>query len=299
MRIMNKLRISGATLLLASAIVPLDGCGSGSDDAGLGTGAAAGSGGSIGLDGGPSSGGSGVSSGGKVGSGGAVGSGGGVQNPGGKAPDEPCTDPSECASGRCEPVPMTTDVVCLGACFADGAACTRALDCCSTGCFDGECGGQCTVEGEDCTSDAECCSSNCDTDGRCAVDEANPDCRPTGEDCTSGTSRGCCHACDEATDRCGFPEGTCFAQGVGCMQDSDCCRGMCVENVCRTICTPDDGACATNADCCSATCTDGSCAPPPPADGGGTCVPVGGSCEAASDCCSLVCFGSFCEPTIF
>jgi hypothetical protein len=32
-------------------------------------------------------------------------------------------------------------VQCTNACFADGVACTNALDCCSLGCFGGPCGG--------------------------------------------------------------------------------------------------------------------------------------------------------------
>jgi hypothetical protein len=252
---MNPRRVFTVALFMSGAVAALHGCGSSSDGAILAAsaGSAGAAGAGLSLGGASQSGGSGAvpAAGSSLAQGGT---GGGVVNPGGKPPDAPCTAPSECASNRCEPVPTTTDVVCLGACFADGAPCTRALDCCSTGCFDGHCGGLCTVEGEDCASDAECCSNNCDR-GRCAVDEANPDCRPTGEDCTSGTSRGCCHACDEETDRCGFPEGTCFAQGVACTADSECCRGACVDGTCRTQCTEDDGACAADSDCCSARCT--------------------------------------------
>jgi hypothetical protein len=241
-----------------------------------------------------------------TGTGGCVGANCGTTNPDGKPPGEPCTTPEECLTGRCEPVTGTEDVVCIGACFADGVACTRALDCCSTGCFDGACGGLCTLENEDCERDSDCCSNIC-AEGRCAIDEANPDCRPTGEDCTSGTSRGCCHECDESTDRCGFGADTCRGQGATCNADGDCCRGVCDAGTCRTPCTPTGEACADDADCCTASCSAaGTCdppgdVPPPPgsdAGGPGPCVLVGERCTTGGECCSGFCFGGFCEPAV-
>jgi hypothetical protein len=72
-----------------------------------------------------------------AGQGGAIGAGGGACQ--GAATD--CTDNAQCCSGRCEPVTGQAGVVqCTNACFADGVACTKALDCCSLGCFGGHCG---------------------------------------------------------------------------------------------------------------------------------------------------------------
>lgn len=237
------------------------------------------------------------------------------RNPGGAPAGTPCGDggddpegsarPELCASGRCETMPGTIGPVCLDACFADGAPCERALDCCSLGCFDGSCGGGlCIVEGEDCREDAECCSHICGPDGECEIDEPNRECRPTGEDCSSGSGSGCCHACVEEGDRffdmlggeerCGFPEDTCFAQGVGCISDDDCCRGECSEGVCRTPCVSDGDTCTSDGECCSGTCgNDGACEPP----GGDTpeCTATGSRCVDHGECCTDFCFGGFCE----
>ena len=223
----------------------------------------------------------------------------GTPHPGGLPPGAACTERSDCASGRCEPKTGTTDVICLGACFADGAPCERALDCCSTGCHAGKCGGLCTVIGDDCSKDADCCSNIC-SGGRCEVDRANADCRPTGEDCTSGHSRGCCHECDDRTKRCSFGSDTCFAQGVACTADSQCCRGVCTAGKCATPCSADGAACTSNAACCSAICgATGQCSTPPPvADGGTSCTPTQGRCTVSAECCSGQCFGGFCEAAL-
>lgn len=237
----------------------------------------------------------------------------GIPNPGGKVANEPCTSPSQCLTGRCEPaVTGTAGEICLGACFADGVACTKALDCCSTGCHGGVCGSLCTLEGESCDADADCCSNIC-TGGRCDIDRVNRDCRPTGEDCTSGTGRGCCNECNEDTGRCDFGPGTCFGQGVACTAGADCCNGSCINGVCRTPCVANGGTCMAADECCSFQCSpSGQCAPPgppPPTGAGGTgvggagtvdggtpvCISVGERCTTAADCCSKSCFGGFCD----
>jgi hypothetical protein len=248
---------------------------------------------------------------------------GGAQavNPTGLPANAPCTTPSSCLAGRCEPVTGTAGEVCLAACFADGAACTRALDCCSTGCFNGKCGGKCTVEGDSCANNAECCSGVCEG-GRCQVDMPNRDCRPTGEDCSSGSGSGCCNQCDKETKRCGFGADTCFAQGVACSNDAQCCRGQCLNQVCTTPCVAVAGACTAGADCCTAHCSaSGVCEPPPPVLGTGgamgvggasssagasaiggapvvTCTLTGDSCANNGQCCSQFCLGGFCEAPI-
>ena len=213
----------------------------------------------------------------------------------GSPPGTACTDPGARASGRCEPKTGTTQEVCLGACFADGAPCARALDCCSTGCMAGKCGGLCTLEGDACTNSGECCSNICQG-GRCSIDHANPDCRPTGEDCSSGEGSGCCNACDKETKRCGFGADTCFAQGVACKANADCCRGTCTAGVCKTPCVATGAACTAGADCCTGTCSSAAvCALPPPPPGSPACLLVGDQCTTGAECGTANCFGGFCE----
>jgi hypothetical protein len=241
----------------------------------------------------------------------------GVPNPNGKPANEPCTSPTECLTGRCEPANTgVAGEICLGACFADGVACTRALDCCSTGCHGGVCGSLCTLEGENCDADADCCSNICNG-GRCDIDRVNRDCRPTGEDCTSGTGRDCCNSCNEDTGRCDFGPGTCFGQGVACTAGSQCCNGSCINGVCRAPCAANGTDCTVAADCCSVQCLNGQCAPPGPPPGAGgasgaggapaggaggasppVCTPTAERCTQAGDCCSAICFGGFCEPPL-
>src|SRR6185436_13554680 len=76
-----------------------------------------------------------------------------------QGPATDCTSNAQCCSGRCEPVTGMSGVIqCTNACFADGVACTKSLDCCSLGCFNGRCGGGlCKVESDACTANAECC----------------------------------------------------------------------------------------------------------------------------------------------
>ena len=224
----------------------------------------------------------------------------------GKPSGATCTLPDQCQSGRCEPVTGKPTEACLSACFADGVACARALDCCSTGCLDGTCGGQCKVVGEGCKLNAECCSNVCDA-GECQVDLPNRDCRPTGEDCTKGSGSGCCNTCNKETGRCDFGPDTCFAQGVACAANAQCCHGACLGGKCTTPCVAQAGACAGNADCCSVSCVGGKCAPPPSTGvGGGTaagggasiCTLTGDACTDSPSCCSGICFGGFCEAPV-
>ncbi len=222
-----------------------------------------------------------------------------------------CTMPDECASGRCEPVTGQPMEACLAACFSDGVACTRALDCCSTGCLNGTCGGQCSVVGDPCKTNAECCSNVCEA-GQCQVDMPNRDCRPTGEDCGKGSGSGCCNTCNKE-GRCDFGPDTCFAQGVACTSTAQCCHGECTGGKCVTPCVAQAGACTANGDCCSVSCVAGQCAPPPTIGGGGasgvgggsavgggatTCTLTGDACTDATTCCSGVCFGGFCEAPV-
>src|SRR4029077_15764845 len=104
---------------------------------------------------------------GATGTGGSVGPGGGAC----QAAARDCTENAQGCSGRCEPVTGQAGVIqCTNACFADGVACTKALDCCSLGCFGGRCGGGlCKVESDACTANSECCSDICQG-GQCQVD---------------------------------------------------------------------------------------------------------------------------------
>jgi hypothetical protein len=212
-----------------------------------------------------------------------------------KGPATDCAASTDCCSGRCEPVTGVAKTQCTDFCFADGAPCQRALDCCGLGCFGGKCGGGlCKVESEGCAANAECCSNICQG-GQCQIDQPNRDCRPTGETCTSGSGRGCCtNVCDETVDpkRCAFGAETCRAQGAACTKDNDCCRGVCdpASRTCRTPCVAAGATCATPGDCCSATCTAGHCAAPP-----ASCTPTGSACTAGGQCCTGFCFGGFCD----
>jgi hypothetical protein len=314
-----------ATLVLAMGL--LQGCGSTGDALGSGNaGASVGGALSLGVDGGvldpSSSGGLGVAVGGGAVAG-AASAGGGAPASGacvgancapsgpGKASGATCTTPNECESGRCEPVTGEPTEACLAACFSDGVACTRALDCCSTGCLSGKCGGQCKVVGDGCTVNAECCSNVCDA-GECQVDMPNRDCRPTGEDCGKGSGSGCCNTCDKQTGRCDFGPDTCFAQGVACTADAQCCHGQCLTGKCTTLCVAEAGACTGDADCCSVSCVAGKCQPPSTGVGGtsgvggstgvggGTpaCTLTGAACATDGACCSGNCFGGFCEAPV-
>jgi hypothetical protein len=211
--------------------------------------------------------------------GGGAGAGGTSGGSAGGAPGQPgsgpcrgsaavCAGHGDCCSGRCEPVTGVAETRCMSACFSDGVACQKALDCCSLGCFNGKCGGGlCKVESESCASNAECCSNIC-MGGQCQIDLANRNCRPTGETCTSGSGRGCCtDVCDESADpkRCLFGDQTCRAQGAACTANDQCCRGVCdpTTHACRTPCAAVGAACAGGGDCCTATCTAAKCAMPP------------------------------------
>jgi hypothetical protein len=282
-----------------------------------------GDGGSLNLGGNTAVGASGAATaagGAKAGGGGATAAGGacmgancGVIAAGTQPAGSTCTTPDVCASGRCEPVTGKPMEACLAACFSDGVACTRALDCCSTGCMNGKCGGECTVVGDPCKVDGECCSNVCMA-GQCQVDMPNRDCRPTGEDCGKGSGSGCCNTCGK-TGRCDFGPDTCFAQGVACTDTAQCCHGACTGGKCVTACVAQAGACTANADCCSVDCVGGKCQPPPTVTtgaggasgvggatgvGGGpvACTLTGDACTTSAACCSLSCFGGFCESPV-
>lgn len=220
----------------------------------------------------------------------------------------PCTAASACCTARCEPVPNSTQRACLPACFGDGVACTRALECCSLGCNNGLCGGAiCKVSNDDCTANVECCSHRC-VGGQCEVNVQN--CRPTGETCNSGGSTTCCGVCDKNAQprpRCVFGDDACRGTGAACQADGGaggCCRGTCVNVLCATPCAVPGAACSATSPCCAGSCLNGTCAQATLDAGvatfndGGTCFAIGTRCTSAGECCTQVCFGGFCEPGI-
>ena len=208
-----------------------------------------------------------------------------------------CTSRASCCSGRCEPTPNATTRTCLDYCRPDGAACARALDCCSLACNAGTCGGaKCGRRGDACATDAECCGGVCSTaDQKCALAPI-ANCRATGEDCTSGGGPGCCATCDAQNGRCDFGPGACRSNGAPCTQDTDCCRGTCGPanngvRSCTAACLVDGVACASAADCCGAHCGG---VPAVCGSAAVTCKHAGSACATGAECCSTQCLGSKC-----
>jgi hypothetical protein len=135
----------------------------------------------------------------------------------------------------------------------------------------------------------------------------NRDCRPTGEDCGKGSGSGCCNTWNKKTGRCDFGADTCFAQGVACTANAQCCHGECLTGKCTAVCVAEAGACAADADCCSVSCVGDKCQPPSTGAGGsgsggaGTvvaCTLTGDSCASSATCCSSFCLGGFCGAPV-
>jgi hypothetical protein len=109
--------------------------------------------------------------------------------------DSECCGDSVCGGGLCQPPPPP--------CALDGAACERAVDCCSLVCTEGVCGegAGCVPVGDVCRADSDCC------DGGCSIAE--------------GETTGVC-------------TGSCSAEGEACTTTSDCCDGICgVDGTCQ------------------------------------------------------------------
>ncbi|MER2560879.1 MAG: hypothetical protein ABTQ32_09180, partial [Myxococcaceae bacterium] len=207
----------------------------------------------------------------------------------------PCTSAGACCSARCEPVPNSTQRSCQQACFGDGVACTRALECCSLACNSGRCGGAlCKVSGENCTDNVDCCGHRCDN-GRCSVNVTN--CRPTGETCTSGGGTTCCGVCDKdvrPSPRCVFGADTCRGTGAACAPDGgagNCCRGQCTGMgantfTCTTPCAAPGATCNATTPCCAGTCTNGTCSQVVTIDAGVIDLGDGGVCRTLGQRCT-------------
>ncbi len=187
----------------------------------------------------------------------------------------------------------------------------------------------------DCGGSSEC--SRCTTGRKC---DSNPDC--ASDYCTGGRCRepSCSDEVknqDETGVDCG---GSCApalrcADGVGCIGDSDCESGFCLDEVCTDHCLSevleadetdidcggadcapcgDDLRCVRASDCESRVCSNNSCVKASCSDGiqnqdegdkdcGGACVPekfcqLGDSCNAMSDCASGVCDNGTCVADI-
>lgn len=214
-----------------------------------------------------------------------------------------CLARSTCCSGRCESSVGSTSRACLNYCLPDGAACSRALDCCSMGCHAAQCGAPlCSTVGSRCTEAADCCSGSCSLDdGQCRdkSDDSQAACLATGESCSpqlvDGAPSNCCGACDATSSRCVFGPGPCLPVGSVCQVDSDCCRGTCAVGasgvaVCTAPCLADGTVCSLGADCCNHHCNGwpGACGPAV------TCSLLGAGCQVDADCCSGQCLSGAC-----
>jgi len=209
---------------------------------------------------------------------------------------QPCTDPSECASGAC------TDGVCC-----DSATCPQGQMCNVPGAE-----GRCVVPGANgnpCTDPAQCTSGFC-TDGVCC-DSASC---PQGQSCNVPGMLGTC-----ATSA--------GANGNPCTDPAQCTSGFCTDGVCCDSATCPQGqscnvpglagsctvpgsngqTCTDPAQCNSGFCTDGVCcdsATCPPGEACdvpgmlGTCTPSAGAngspCTDPAQCNSGFCTDGVC-----
>jgi hypothetical protein len=79
----------------------------------------------------------------------------------------------------------------------------------------------------------------------------------------------------------------CRATGTACADPTQCCSGVCSNNVCAKACCGVEvaAACEAAQDCCSDACLGGAC-----------CVGVFQSCSNPTECCTGGCNGSCCYP---
>lgn len=81
---------------------------------------------------------------------------------------------------------------------------------------------------------------------------------------------------------------TCHEADGPCLDDADCCSGVCFPNqVCAGVCSANGSACTSNAECCDGQCSGSTC-----------CVPEGNACTTHSDCCSNNCDAGSCGPVV-
>lgn len=106
----------------------------------------------------------------------------------------------------------------------------------------------CAPRGEACS----CCPSQETLD--VPVQNLDLCCAGQGQSCSTDGS--CCNAFTGLI----CPGGTCVycvADEGYCRGDSDCCNGVCVDNVCG--CHSDGDSCSSSSDCCNFDCNSGTC----------------------------------------
>jgi len=143
-------------------------------------------------------------------------------------------------------------------CAALGSDCDVTQECCGFRQSQTKCGARvvdgsqqvscCLLDGQDCSADAECCGNRCaSADGVAAATCGALTCSDAGQSCAD-IEIGCCPGlqCDLETEKCFL----CEPDGGECRSDEECC-GLCVGNVCKSVCSQAGQACASSADCCA------------------------------------------------
>jgi hypothetical protein len=145
--------------------------------------------------------------------------------------------------------------------------------------------------GEACTGDAECCSNDCDTGGTDTCLALGTGCATLGERCdTEGFDMDCCSknclnfgSGAEPDLRCARSS-TCGARGEICVEDEECCSGVCLDGRCPTqnqvgqkrfVGEP----CQQDSDCASYACA-------PTYRGGPLVCQFQGGCRPAEEICT-------------
>ena len=106
-----------------------------------------------------------------------------------------------------------------------------------------------------CKSDAAHGTGLCYTCGPASPGGTKPICCPKNPDgtCSSYSSATCCSSGQTCTN--GTCVSNCTANGGGCLQDSDCCSGVCDTYNGTCGCAPDNGGfCSRDVECCSGVC---------------------------------------------
>jgi len=204
---------------------------------------------------------------------------------------EPCTDPVECCSGRCE-MDSLGETVCQpgDGCRGTDEACDIAAQCCTLFCDGGFCaeGGICEPAGGTCDEASDCCGNDCDIGQSLCLDSGAP-CQPLGDTCSNDGN--CCSGrCGEVAPgdlRC-LPIGPCASADEVCNDNSECCNQSCVNGLCESLggCTTVYEPCSGGGECCSGICADPGTGYPVCLYIGG-CTPIGEICQVDEDCCSF------------
>lgn len=207
-----------------------------------------------------------------------------------RATFEPCATDAECCSGQCERAAGGFKICQpIGGCRTSGPV--LATD------------SRLNVFGEICQTAQDCCSGSCELDPngirRCRKrgdprsSATNPVCLGEGDLCDSDPE--CCQPTSGPVVTCvrppdspgfiGFPKrclggGPCRADGISCVDASQCCAGMCAPHPDGFRC----GAPPIDAGVSDAGTDAGVDAGT--ADAGPVCVGYNGRCSSGRDCCS-------------